>query len=466
MHPQVRNRSAERRAVSIVVLFLLFPFAAGAIEFRGLGGRPANPDHAVPYSDTWFLYTLAPGEVKEDAVIVQNATEEAQQVLVYPADTTPSSDGGFALKQRVETMTEVGSWIRLYPTSAPTTTDAILSALFATTTPEAVSSMARCAWVAEGDARTPEGEAALIENFRQESQLHAKEYLRQLREWCAGVREVPLTLAPGDAVTVPFTIAIPQGADVGEHAGALMIEKAAGGAREGGQGGVLISTRVGVRVYETVPGAVVRTLALGSLDVRLQREKNLYIASVRIMNEGNVSQDADVTLFIQDKIFDRRDAALARQVQVLRGSEMVTNFEWPRPKYGFYTFHAKVEYRSGEEIQTLVSPEVSVWIIPWIELGIAFAILLALIAALTAWRIQRRRLLAHEGWKRSTAKRGDTIVDVAARTNVSWQKIAAVNKLKKPYALAREQVILLPPLPKRARKRAKKRTPHSRARTT
>lgn len=92
---------------------MTFSASAGAAVFGGVGGRPANPDPNIEHSKQWFIYNMKPGETKQDAVIVSNNTDEKATIMVYPADSTSSTDGGFALEQYVESRDFVGSWIKL-----------------------------------------------------------------------------------------------------------------------------------------------------------------------------------------------------------------------------------------------------------------------------------------------------------------------------------------------------------------
>ncbi len=97
-----------------VVVAIFIPLAfSNAVDYGGLGGRPAHPDPNDPRTSNWFVYTLAPGSTKTDEVMIVNNTGETKTVELYPADSTPSSEGGFALKQKVEPMNAVGSWIQI-----------------------------------------------------------------------------------------------------------------------------------------------------------------------------------------------------------------------------------------------------------------------------------------------------------------------------------------------------------------
>jgi hypothetical protein len=109
------NGDMKKILSSLVCSILMFGFSslAGASEFGTVGGRPANPDSNIPHSDAWFIYTLKPGETKNDVIVVKNNGDTEAHVILYPADATPSTDGGFALKQKVEKNDGVGSWIKL-----------------------------------------------------------------------------------------------------------------------------------------------------------------------------------------------------------------------------------------------------------------------------------------------------------------------------------------------------------------
>ncbi|MBP9758343.1 LysM peptidoglycan-binding domain-containing protein [Candidatus Dojkabacteria bacterium] len=84
-----------------------------AIEYGGLGGRPANPRPDNPRTDSIFIHTLETGAVQEEGVMVINNTPSSKTILVYAADSTPSTGGAFACKQLAEDRVDVGAWITL-----------------------------------------------------------------------------------------------------------------------------------------------------------------------------------------------------------------------------------------------------------------------------------------------------------------------------------------------------------------
>lgn len=93
---------------------LMMPlFTVSAIEYGGIGGRPANPDPTNPRTQSIFVYTLEPSVTREDGILVINNTRESKKLAIYATDSTPSTDGAFACKQKSEERLEVGSWITL-----------------------------------------------------------------------------------------------------------------------------------------------------------------------------------------------------------------------------------------------------------------------------------------------------------------------------------------------------------------
>lgn len=104
------------RLISLIIPLVIMAMSVGnvfAIEFSGFGGRPANPRSDNPRSDSIFVHTLSPGDVKKEGVIVINNSTEKKKILIYAVDSTPSTDGAFACAQASADRAGVGSWINL-----------------------------------------------------------------------------------------------------------------------------------------------------------------------------------------------------------------------------------------------------------------------------------------------------------------------------------------------------------------
>jgi len=99
---------------SVVAMLSLLPvYSAQAIEYGGVGGKPAYPVASNPRTDSIFVHTIEPGATQDDGVLVVNNSPDTKTLLVYATDSTPSTDGAFACKQFSEEKTDVGAWITL-----------------------------------------------------------------------------------------------------------------------------------------------------------------------------------------------------------------------------------------------------------------------------------------------------------------------------------------------------------------
>lgn len=103
--------------VSFILLFT-FPFTSlvntlFAIEYGGIGGKPANPDPSNPRTKSIFIFTLSGGDSDEDEVLIINNTKERKTLLVYATDSQKSTDGSFACEQFSDEKQGVGAWIKL-----------------------------------------------------------------------------------------------------------------------------------------------------------------------------------------------------------------------------------------------------------------------------------------------------------------------------------------------------------------
>lgn len=103
----------------LLILTLLVTLSSGtayAIEYGGIGGRPAYPRKEEPKSDNVFIHTVKEGQTINEGIKVINNTQTIKTLMIYPADYIPSTDGGFACRQLAEKQTEVGTWINLEKT--------------------------------------------------------------------------------------------------------------------------------------------------------------------------------------------------------------------------------------------------------------------------------------------------------------------------------------------------------------
>src|SRR3989344_4925301 len=199
--------------------------------------------------------------------------------------------------------------------------------------------------------------------------------------WIA-LSETLLTLQPGESREVPFTITIPQTADVGEHSGGIIIQKADKNQVEGT--GASIVTRIGIRVYETVPGTIVRQLAITDFTVERAADTQAFTISLTAENRSNVTLKPTAELVVggwgklemfprsnfnpkQGIVIDLTDLTdffsgdvQSRDWQLLREQTVTTRWDWPKPVFGHYTFSARLTYEGQNGPGRVVSDTISV----------------------------------------------------------------------------------------------------------
>src|SRR3989338_4235186 len=226
-----------------------------------------------------------------------------------------------------------------------------------------------------------------------------------------------VTLQPGENQEIPFTITIPPDADVGEHSGGIILQKAQAGEALVASGASIVS-RIGIRVYETVPGEIIKAIELTDFNLKLARPANqppYYDISLTAQNQSNVSLKPQVALVIggwgkldyqdlEDLSFKKikllltgkgetpikffTGTTLANDWQLLRDQEVTTRWQWDKPQFGYFTFQARLTYEANDGLKTLSTPILKVWVIPWLELSVIGAILLLVIGFLVFQRLQ------------------------------------------------------------------------------
>lgn len=114
---QSYSRIAKVLVFAVVGLFALaLAQPVNAIEYGGVGGKPAYPKSSNPRTESIFIYEISPGGKETDAVQIVNNSNETKTLLVYSTDSQKSTDGGFACEQLSDTADKVGSWVKLAKT--------------------------------------------------------------------------------------------------------------------------------------------------------------------------------------------------------------------------------------------------------------------------------------------------------------------------------------------------------------
>jgi len=269
------------------------------------------------------------------------------------------------------------------------------------------------------------------------------------------ISESEIILAPEETRIIPFTIAIPENASVGDHLGAIIAEK--GELTPSGQAGLSIKTRVGIRVWNTVPGEIVKNLrtsnviweiknkklsskptTIEKIKTALGLNKEGFIV-LEIKNEGNVHLMPMVNIEITD-IFggwvDTLEASLG--TSALNQTSTVP-IKWEKPSlFGRLTANITVFYGDGQS----ATFKKSFWIIPWTLIFIVVLLAMIIIFGKLFLRLYYAKLkLKMVRYKKT---KNETLTEIADKFNVKWKKLARINNLKPPYILKKGDILFIP----------------------
>lgn len=289
-----------------------------------------------------------------------------------------------------------------------------------------------------------------------------------------------VTLEPHTTQEVPFSIEIPADAtvDAGEHAGGILIQEKKE-APTTTTGGIQLSTRIGVRVYVTVPGEVIEDVKIRSFTLKTS-ENGLFTdkeAEIEVQNKGTVREDLTIVTKIEpvypwlSKIFDRAGLlpiSNERGMQVLRDDTLRSSFQFVSPKIAAVKATAMVVYVdvNGEK-QTISAAPIQQWVLPPQKqlMIIGVVILVAVIAvALIIWGVVRtmtrlRRALQLLKSQESSTQQIDS--EVVEHEDEEAEEVVAPAPVKKPRkktaakTAAKKATATKKPAPKTARKKTK-----------
>jgi WxL Interacting Protein, peptidoglycan binding domain/LysM domain len=266
-----------------------------------------------------------------------------------------------------------------------------------------------------------------------------------------------VTLSANSSKTVPFTVTVPQNADVGEHDGCIAIQ-ADSATKPTSKSGVLLSFRSAIRVVVTIPGKIVKKLTLNSIGIDHLKNDD-YVISPVAQNEGNVSLDTDVQIKLAS-IFGPTIGTKGGTYPVLPRSKATWNFEYKHPFWGgWYHAYTTATYNSNPTAELGVDQGASktvkltstvFFVAPTGWGGLIEALIVLALVAAGWFFLKKQRDIRHirEHWIDYKAKKDDDIKSVAAAHHTSWKKLVRVNKIKPPYDLHKDQKLKVPPKPK------------------
>ncbi len=372
-----------RLSLALFVSALIFiPASSNAVEYGGIGGRPANPRSDNPRSSSIFIYTLKAGESAQDGIRVYNNTAREQAINVYSVDSALASGGAFTCSQKIEKSKDVGNWITLDTDSVTLKPNSDTVIPFHINVPGNVDVGEHngCMVVQEAVAATPvDGQSGVVLGFRSALRV---------------------------AVTIPGKIV-------------KKLDLSSLTIRQQDNGKLLITPTA------TNGGNV-------SLDAKLTTDLSALLGTNQAsINRGTYPVLPDSTAswnFDNDRPF---------WGGWYRATVTVTYNNNPGSTLGTRDTSPQTVSRSSGIIFIAPKP---------LALLIELSVLASIIAVATWFiqRSRHIRRVRHH-WSSYAVKDGDTISDVAKQVGISWKQLARANKLRAPYHLTPGQKLKVPP---------------------
>lgn len=225
------------------------------------------------------------------------------------------------------------------------------------------------------------------------------------------VGEETLTLAPGQAAVVPFTVGIPDNAVPGGYYATIFWEDVP--PQRGDAGNVGVRGKVGTLIFLRVNGDVVEQgeiLEFGTRDNQTTFFQLPVIFTARIANQGNVHLRPQGTITLRNmlgkkKVFQLGDGKgnilpdSIRRFEVVWGATVIQGNFFQRAWSQFIAeardvtigkFNATLDVTFGIDNQQRIQKQISFWIIPYHLLGgVVIIIILLIIASIINTKISR-----------------------------------------------------------------------------
>lgn len=268
------------------------------------------------------------------------------------------------------------------------------------------------------------------------------------------IKEQELTLQPGQRVDVPFTISIPANVTPSEYVGGIIAESGSNDKdcnENACASSISVKTRVGSRIYITVPGTINDSIAW--TDFRAEERTNGKIAfHFQIQNKGNVTYKPRTKIEIIDSfghIFDTIEKTLGES---LPNTSIESTILWDKenlPAMGSFSVQANVEFiknfPTANELHGAPNQEtkkLQFWLVPWKWLQLILLLTVSFFASLFISRRNFKKLVAH--CREYEVQENENISSIADSYQMRWQKLAKINSLDAPYVLKKGQKILVP----------------------
>lgn len=205
--------------------------------------------------------------------------------------------------------------------------------------------------------------------------------------------KIEATLPPKKETRIPFTLTVPQGLEPGEYSGGIIVETK--DQKPSLENSIQTKTRIGIRVYETVPGEIIEKVSLEKFEAKFYQPRGVHTFVAHLVNEGNISIPVKLTLsmksleigFASTFVSSADFPMFNTEIFIPRNTSIQVPLQFEAPKIGKYEVILEGQYNNTK---FFASP-IAFWAIPWFELGITLGGLAMLILFFMFDRFMRRR---------------------------------------------------------------------------
>ena len=367
---------------TILLGVVILTNSASAIEYGGIGGKPAYPRSDNPRTNSIFVYTLEPGAVQKDGVLLMNNASETKTLLVDAVDSMVSSGGAFACRQSGESKNDVGNWITLSKSETTLSSAATKVIPFTINVPQ------------NADAGEHDG-CIIIQEKKEPTSVQAGMTL----SFRTGIR-VAITI-PGEITKKlePFDLKV---------------------GRNAGSGGILLQPSI-------------KNLGNASVDADVKVVTSDFSGLLfRAQSAGKFPVLRGAT---SDLSFELKKPFWGG---LYRSSFTVSYDATPSAEIGKETGQPKTVVQSAS-VWFFSFP------MP-LALAIEIAVIcLIVFLGFLFYSARKRRKWIIESWVEYELKAGDDIKTLAEKSNVSWKLLIKANKIKPPYGVKAGEIIKVPP---------------------
>ncbi len=256
-----------------------------------------------------------------------------------------------------------------------------------------------------------------------------------------------LTLGPKEKKEITYTITIPEKVTPGTYGGGLAVGTKPSNNIESGSGAIT-STRIVEPILVSIPGERVFKLSWEDFSYN-EKNSTFYL---KFKNEGNIVQkiSGEVSISGLSLLNEKKIVIPINEITLFQGDsiEVPVNLK-EKPFFAFLKAeaeitHKEVKFTDNQKVEEgSLSKEVSLQFIPW---NWIIAIIIIIVSAAIGKFIQTKKhkkfLSTFESYK---VQEGDSLENLAQNRNISWKKLAKINKINPPFTLKVGTSLLIPP---------------------